>query len=372
MSLAVRRHQPLAPEPERLLIVAPSDPAELVAAMPVLVAAIRDERWRHVAILAEPEVESILDDGPCEPYRVPRPRGTRGSWMRSVEADACLLLTEDRSWVRTARRAGIPVRAGVGGGLGRYDLTHAVVPPRLEGRRVHTGMSELWRDVGGLLGVWPDHPQPRLDVSPASRAVVEKRLGEKGIYFDHGFVLCAPASDVGPSGLWPPERYAAVLDRLVETRGLPGLVVVGAGDEDLAEEIVASAGHPVAALLYEEGYSAAKATIQAARIVVTTDAFHRAAAGALGTPCVYLAGPGPAERGAVTGEVVRTVAAFELECAPCLRARCPLGHHRCMLELDPEVVFRTVERFLLRRDGALLDHSGGARSAKSPVSEAAQ
>jgi heptosyltransferase II len=36
----------------------------------------------------------------------------------------------------------------------------------------------------------------------------------------------------------------------------------------------------------------------------------------------------------------------DLECSPCQRKVCPLGHHRCMRDIEVEEVFAAVRSFL--------------------------
>lgn len=327
------------------MVIPPSDAADLVAVTPILEAAAWDTRWGSISIAVAPELRPLLADGPCGPHLLPPPLRGRAGWLRGLGADACLLLTEERGWTRSARKAGLSLRAGAGGGLGRADFTHAVVPVRSEGRRVPGPAGLLWRDVSGLLGVWPADLRPRLYVSAEEDAALRRRLGAQGMVDDR-FVVCAPSSDTGTVGIWPPERHAAVLDELRDTHGLGGVVCVSRGDEDLAEEIAAAARHPVGGLIDDEGRRSAKAALAHAALVVTTDAFARVGAAAFGTPCVYLAGPGPIQRGSVPGEHAAVVFAGELECAPCLRPRCTLGHHRCMLDLTAERVVGAAGRLL--------------------------
>ena len=52
-------------------------------------------------------------------------------------------------------------------------------------------------------------------------------------------------------------------------------------------------------------------------------------------PCVTVMGPNFPEVTATSLELAAVARVDGLECAPCLRRACPLGHQRCMRELAP-------------------------------------
>jgi len=41
----------------------------------------------------------------------------------------------------------------------------------------------------------------------------------------------------------------------------------------------------------------------------------------------------------------------QIDCSPCAKQHCPLGHHRCMKELTPNEVFAAVQRLRPARIG---------------------
>ncbi|NLE38887.1 MAG: glycosyltransferase family 9 protein [Pirellulaceae bacterium] len=99
-----------------------------------------------------------------------------------------------------------------------------------------------------------------------------------------------------PSKLWPAERYGAVAAHLGDEHGLPTLVV-WAGDEERgwAETIVAgSRGH--ARLAPPTSLTELAALCRRAALFVGSDTGPLHIAAAVGTPCVGLYGPMPAER----------------------------------------------------------------------------
>jgi ADP-heptose:LPS heptosyltransferase len=67
-----------------------------------------------------------------------------------------------------------------------------------------------------------------------------KRATSARIANDHDYVMCCPGAAFGAAKLWPPERFAAALDRLHELHGWRGVVSGGPGEEALMEAVATS------------------------------------------------------------------------------------------------------------------------------------
>jgi len=191
-----------------LLIRAPNWVGDLVMATPVLAAAVSDERFERVTIAVRAPLERVLADGPCAPHALVVPRRGETSAWRALAADAVLLLTSSFAAAVRAVRARVPVRAGAAlSGRGAL-LTHRVVPPARDGRRVPIPTAHLLRDVAGLLGIHVPELHPRLSYRDELAREVRAALERRGLASGEDYVLCAPAAAFGAAKLWPPEHFA--------------------------------------------------------------------------------------------------------------------------------------------------------------------
>jgi len=107
---------------------------------------------------------------------------------------------------------------------------------------------------------------------------------------------------------------------------------------------------PTIALTGEKrGLESLKALVRGARLLIVGDSGPRWLAAAFDVPCVSVMGPTDPALTASSLEWAEIVRLEDLECSPCLERRCPLGHHRCMVDLGPERVVAAAERLLARR-----------------------
>jgi heptosyltransferase-2 len=86
-----------------------------------------------------------------------------------------------------------------------------------------------------------------------------------------------------------------------------------------------------------------------ARAIVSNDSAVLHLGPALGIPAVGLFGGTVPEFGFARQGPRDEVAEIKLWCRPCGvhgRSSCPLGHHRCMKRLDPDLAFRALARAL--------------------------
>jgi heptosyltransferase-2 len=129
------------------------------------------------------------------------------------------------------------------------------------------------------------------------------------------------------------------------------LVNCGPVERPIAAEIVARADHRrVVGMGNERQFpdlpiGLTKACIRRASLLVTTDSGPRFFGIAFGKPVVTLFGPTDplATETHYAGE---TSLSLGLDCQPCMKRICPLGHHRCLTDLTVERVYATVARHL--------------------------
>ena len=239
-----------------------------------------------------------------------------------------------------ALAAGVPSRVGFDTSSGRWlytrrvtfrdDLHHAARLLRLARPNGRPAMA--------------DELRPMLYPGDTEHRAVDALLAQHGVATGDRLVAIAPGS-VWATKRWPgyPELSAALGS---EVR----IVVVGGADDNaLAREIVAAAPAAIDAT-GRLSLLASADLIARAKALVTNDSAPLHLASAMGTPTIAIFGPtvpafgfGPlAPRSIVVGHKA-------LACRPCDRhgpQRCPLGHFRCMRELDAATIAEHVRSLL--------------------------
>jgi heptosyltransferase-2 len=334
----------------RLAIRAPNWVGDLVMATPVLEAALSSARFADVRIVVRARLAGLLADGASAARVVPiASDADEVEAYRRLAPDAVLLLTNSLGATWRAWRARIPERAGSALSGRRLLLTRAFVPPSKEGRRLPTPTAELLREVARLLGIETPDLHPRLAVRGEVRAEEGLALERAGLERGAAYALCCPGASFGASKLWPAERYATVLDALHRERGFRAVVTGGPGEEALVRAVAEACSHPaIARLDGKQGLEGLKALVAGSEILLGGDSGPRWIAAAFDVPCVSVIGPNFPELTATSLERAAIARVEGLECSPCLRKTCPLGHHRCMNDLPAEPVLELARDVLGR------------------------
>lgn len=158
-----------------------------------------------------------------------------------------------------------------------------------------------------------------------------------------GYVCLNPGGAFGAAKHWPTEYFAELAKRIATDLGLSVVVLCGPSEKQVAAEIEELAGHPMVVSLGKVGLSIGltKAAVKNAELLVTTDSGPRHFAQPFGVPVVTLFGPTHIEW-SETFYNKATHLQIDVDCGPCQKRVCPLGHHQCMVELEPDRVFQAV------------------------------
>ncbi len=326
------------------LVVQTAFLGDVVLTTPLLAALAA--RHGPVDVVTTPAAAPLLETHPAVRRVVPydkrgRDRGWAGlrGLARRLRAEGYERAYLPHRSLRTAtlvRLARIPVRIGFEGGWPFFYT---------ETRRRPAGGHEIDRLLA-LAQAPAATYAPTLHPTPDDERAAASLLAAAGIEEGNPFVVVAPGSIWG-SKRWP--HYGALTRQLADRA--PVVVVGGPEDAFLGDEIGGAVNACGKLTLRQSA-----ALIGRAAVLVTNDSAPLHLATAMGTPVVAVFGPTLPEFGfGPIGPGDAALGLAGLDCRPCSRhgpPRCPLGHHRCMRDLGPDVVAAAIEETgaLHRRD----------------------
>lgn len=323
----------------KILVVAPSWVGDTVLAQPML--RLLHERHANLAVdvLAPPwtlpliarmpgvrrAIAARFDHG--ELKLVERRRIARD--LTAERYDQAIVLPNSLKSALIPLLARIPLRTGFRGEM-RYGLLNDV--RRLDERalpKMFQRFAALAQDRGATL----PHPlpSPRLSAAPENAKII---ITKHGLTVNKPIAVFCPGAEYGPAKRWPPEHFAALAKRAAE-QGYAVSLVGSPKDTALGEDIARASGGSCVNLCGKTSLEEAIDLISVAALVVTNDSGLMHVAAALDRPTLALYGSSsPAFTPPLSDKA--QIITLSLDCSPCFKRECPLGHFNCMRQLTPD------------------------------------
>lgn len=211
-------------------------------------------------------------------------------------------------------------------------------------RRIPEAMPVYYDRLLDLLELPAGRDRGVLVVTDAERAWLQTWLQARGLLGKRLLLITAGAS-YGASKLWLPERFIEVARHFHGCGDLAVVILAGPKEVDLAESIAAGAGcisatDPILPL------DMLKALVEYCAGMITSDTGPRHLAVALDRPVVCLMGPSDPRYTDYGLDKTTLIRRSDLDCMPCQRPICPLGHHDCMRGIGVEEVIAAAKRML--------------------------
>lgn len=253
---------------------------------------------------------------------------TRWALGRSLRGRYARALVLPGSWKSALLpfAADIPRRTGYRREL-RYGLLNDLRP--LDKRLLPTTVQQflaLAEDTAP--SVAPAIPEPRLRADAAAGAALIDTLG---LDAQRPAVALMPGAEYGPAKRWPEAQYAELARALV-ARGCQ-VWVLGSAKEQALGATIAGDTASVHNLCGRTQLADVVDLLARAEACVSNDSGLMHVAAAVGTPLVAIYGSSSPRMTPPLSQAA-TVLWLGLDCSPCFERECPLGHLRCLREID--------------------------------------
>ena len=361
---------------ERLLIRGTNWVGDAVMSLPALKQVRREFPNAQINLLVVPWVSGVYEECKCIDElilydRWGKHRGMRGKIrlireIRQRNFDAALLFQNAFEAAFLARLSGIRVRAGYGRDGREWLLTHPIrIDPRIQ--RLHQSYYyldlvdqllgkarialEMADDPGGEKRYSLPMPEISLEVGRVRRDAAREKFKEIGVTLERTLVGVNPGAYFGSAKRWLSDRFAELLDRLIE-RNDADVVIFGASSElQLAQSIESLMRRQPLILSGKTTLAELIAMISICDLFITNDSgpMHLAAAVQVPTLAIF----GPTDEIA-TGPLSPTAVLIKkrVECSPCLLRECPIDH-RCMTRISVDEVYAQAVQMLNTASGTI-------------------
>ncbi len=264
-----------------------------------------------------------------------------GKSLRDERYDQAILLPNSLKSTIVPWAANIPRRTGFRGEM-RYGLLNDL---RLLDKQQLTMTVQRFVALGGDEGeALPDIPEPELQVAPD---MVEQALHALDLEVRSAPLLAlCPGAEYGPAKQWPAEYFAEVAKEKLQ-QGWQVWLFGSEKDQSVGQLVIdklGDLGGQVENLAGRTTLEQAVDLMSLATVVVGNDSGLMHVAAALDRDLVAIYGssdPGftpPLNRRA-------QILDLHLECSPCFKRECPLGHTNCLKRLKPSQVLNAIAQF---------------------------
>lgn len=183
----------------------------------------------------------------------------------------------------------------------------------------------------------PTPPRPRLVVIEAGR---QATLSALNVCAAAPIAALCVGAEFGPAKRWPAEHFAE-LAKILAQAGWQCWIIGSDKDRGIADEVLRLSRSAALNLCGKTTLDQAIDVLASVDVVVANDSGLMHIAAALDKPLIALYGSSSPDFTPPMSESA-FIMKRNIPCSPCFARECPLGHFKCMRELDPQDVAQAV------------------------------
>lgn len=246
--------------------------------------------------------------------------------------------------------ASVPLRLGYATESRQALLTHPLELPDWRSSRHEVFyylylVTALEQILFGSSSICEAAPDASIAISEERKAGANDLLRSYGIREEDSVVAICPGSVNSRAKRWPAEAYAALADRLIESRRR--VLLIGSQEEaDVSQDVMSRMRHEPVVLTGKTTLDQVTAVLATVDLIVTNDTGPAHIGAALDRPTIVIFGPTnplTTRPFSPAAEILR----HPPECAPCMLRDCPIDH-RCMTAITVDEVFEHSHALLKR------------------------
>jgi len=334
---------------QQILIVGPSWVGDMIMAQslfkklkqrtPNNVISVLAPKWTHPILTRMPEVSTT--------QVMPVGHGSLGLSVRyklakdlkKLHFDQAIILPGSLKSALVPFLAGIPRRTAYLGEQ-RYGLVNDI--HKLDKSRLPTTVQRFVNLSGESLDL-ADCPVPELICDADQANLVAQQFGYVESEQSALLILC-PGAEYGPAKRWPIQRFAGLAKKRVE-QGWQVWLMGSEKDREICDSINQLAGQCCQNLAGKTNLTQAIDLMSLANAVVTNDSGLMHLAASLKRPLVAIYGSSSPYMTPPLSSVSCSIW-LKLECAPCFKRHCPLGHLKCLYDIDVAEVDQAIDSLI--------------------------
>ena len=335
----------------KTLVISPSWVGDCMLMQPMLMRLGQRHPGCRIDVLAPPWTEKLLRAMPeiHEVIANPFPHGALqlaaryrlGKQLRAARYDQAIVLPNSWKSALVPFFAHIPLRTGFIGESRHVLLNDA---RRLDKQKLPLMVERFAQLAESAQGEIPRPlANPQLVIDAAQRDAALHKLDTKNLCpgirltLDQPVAVFCPGAEYGPAKRWPAAYYANIAQRLRQ-HGYAIWLIGSAKDQPVADEINQFADGQCIDLCGSTDLGDAIALLACARLVISNDSGLMHLAAALGKPMLALFGSSSPQFTPPLSAQAQIIK-LDIECSPCFKRECPLGHFNCMMQLTPDLVW---------------------------------